>query len=364
MFFPYPAPSPPAPATGPSLLNAQEFSTLNGFLETITEGAFDQTVTTKYSQIDSLGWLAEDEPQFSQMPMGQQQHLQSYMGNSLAGNSINTLGSSSSPNIHSNAVQNNSIPSTPSQPHHDSPVIVNPFTGHGLMSQPNSIHMPSDQVALNRLAWGSDPSFDNSGFHATLQPPTHQDLQRKVLAIMVPNSSGDKAANSPVEIKFERIGEDIAGSDTGSNFTAGNTQSPTLSATQTAGVKRRAEDEDDDQHGQPRKSRTRKGSSAEATPKGKRGGKREHLSEAEKRQNHIQSEQKRRNQIKYGFDTLTELVPELRGGGYSKSAVLQHATVYVENLVRGNIALRNILKTLEEKRNSGLSSGPDGSRHP
>jgi len=363
MYFTYPAPSPPAPATGPSLLNAQEFSTINGFLETITEGGFDQTGTTKYPQLDSLGWLAEEEPQFSQIPMGQQQHLQSYMGNSLAGNNVNTLDSSSSPNIHSNAVQSNSIPTTPSQPHHDSPVIVNPFTGHGLIPQPNSVHMPSNGV-LNTLAWGSDPSFGNSGFHTALQPPTQQDLQRKVLAMMVPNSSGDTTANSPVEIKFERIGEDITGSDTGSNFTTGNTQSPTLSATQTAGVKRRAEDEDDDQQGQPRKSRPRKDSSAEATAKGKRGGKREHLSEAEKRQNHIQSEQKRRNQIKFGFDTLTELVPELRGGGYSKSAVLQHAAVYVENLVGGNAALRNILKNLEEKYNSGLSSGPDGSGHP
>lgn len=363
MFFPYPAPSPPAPATGPSLLNAQEFNTINGFLETITEGGFDQGATTKYSPMDSLGWLAEEEPQFAQMPMSQQQHLQTYMGDALAGNNINTLGSSSSLNIHNNTVQNHSIPTTPSQPHHDSSVIVNPFTGHGLIPQPSPIHMPSNGAVLNSLAWGSDPSFGHSGFHATLQPPTQQDLQRKVLAIMVPNSSGDTTANSPVEIKFERI-EEVMGSDTGSNFTAGNTQSPTLSATQTAGVKRRAEDEDDDQQGQPRKSRPRKDSSTEVTPKGKRGTKREHLSEAEKRQNHIQSEQKRRNQIKFGFDTLTELVPELRGGGYSKSAVLQHAAVYVENLVRGNAALRNILNSLEEKHNSGLSSGPDGSGHP
>lgn len=221
--------------------------------------------------------------------------------------------------------------------------------------------MPSNGAVLNSLAWGSDPSFGHSGFHATLQPPTQQDLQRKVLAMMVPNSSGDTAANSPVEIKFER---DIMGSDTGSNFTAGNTQSPTPSAAQTAGVKRRAEDDDDDQQGQPRRSRPRKDSSTEVTPKGKKAGKREHLSEAEKRQNHIQSEQKRRNQIKFGFDTLTELVPELRGGGYSKSAVLQHAAVHVENLVGGNATLRNILKSLEEKRNSGLSSGSDGSGHP
>lgn len=341
MYFPYPAPSPPAPATGPSLLNAQEFSTISGFLETITEG-FDQSVTTKYPQLDSVGWPVEEEPQFPQIAMGQQQHLQSYMGNALAGNNINTLDSNSSPNMHSNAVQSNSIPSPPSQPHHDSPVIVNPFTGHGLIPQPSPIHMPSNGVVLHSLAWGSDPSFGNSGFHTALQPPTQQDLQRK----------------------FERIGEDIADSETGSNFTTGNTQSPTPSATQIVGVKRRAEDEDDDQQGQPQKSRPRKDSSIEATSKGKRGGKREHLSEAEKRRNHIQSEQKRRNQIKYGFDTLTELVPELRGGGYSKSAVLQHAAVYVENLVGGNAALRNILKSLEEKPNSGLPSGPDGSEHP
>ncbi|RPB28030.1 hypothetical protein L211DRAFT_480604 [Terfezia boudieri ATCC MYA-4762] len=126
---------------------------------------------------NSVGWPVEEEPQFPQIAMGQQQHLQSYMGNALAGNNINTLDSNSSPNMHSNAVQSNSIPSPPSQPHHDSPVIVNPFTGHGLIPQPSPIHMPSNGVVLHSLAWGSDPSFGNSGFHTALQPPTQQDLQ-------------------------------------------------------------------------------------------------------------------------------------------------------------------------------------------
>ena len=232
-------------------------------------------------------------------------------------------------------------------PNHASPsqvVKINPFDGHGL-GRTKTEEAEQEEAALN-LAWGSDPSFRSSGFHAPVQSPTQQDVERQVLAAMIVHpSSENTAANSPAENKYE----DIIGSDAGSNFTTGNAQSPTLSATQPSGIKRRAEDDDNDQQGQARKSRQRKDSSTEPAPKGKRGGKREQLTEAEKRANHIQSEQKRRNQIKTGFDTLTDIVPELKGGGYSKSAVLQHAAVFVQNLVGGNERLREMLRGLEER---------------
>ncbi|OBT69724.1 hypothetical protein VE03_00851 [Pseudogymnoascus sp. 23342-1-I1] len=74
---------------------------------------------------------------------------------------------------------------------------------------------------------------------------------------------------------------------------------------------------------------------------------RENLTEDQKRENHIKSEQKRRTLIKEGFEDLNELVPELRGGGFSKSAVLIMAADWLEELVRRNEGLRVLVAELE-----------------
>ncbi|KIW06232.1 hypothetical protein, variant [Verruconis gallopava] len=72
------------------------------------------------------------------------------------------------------------------------------------------------------------------------------------------------------------------------------------------------------------------------------GGKppRENLTEEQKRNNHIHSEQKRRNLIKRGFDELRRLVPELRAGGLSKSMELVEVSNFLEQLVGANKELR------------------------
>ncbi|KAF9698080.1 hypothetical protein EKO04_003381 [Ascochyta lentis] len=66
---------------------------------------------------------------------------------------------------------------------------------------------------------------------------------------------------------------------------------------------------------------------------------RENLSEAQKRSNHILSEQKRRNLIKRGFDDLHDLVPEIRNGGLSKSSVLTEAANFLDKLIEDNESL-------------------------
>ncbi|GJD01745.1 BHLH family transcription factor [Colletotrichum higginsianum] len=67
---------------------------------------------------------------------------------------------------------------------------------------------------------------------------------------------------------------------------------------------------------------------------------RENLTEAQKRENHIKSEQKRRTLIKEGFDDLCELVPGLKGGGFSKSTMLTMAAEWLEDIMKGNDELR------------------------
>ncbi|TEA17436.1 Protein WBSCR14-like protein [Colletotrichum sidae] len=67
---------------------------------------------------------------------------------------------------------------------------------------------------------------------------------------------------------------------------------------------------------------------------------RENLTDAQKRENHIRSEQKRRTLIKEGFDDLCDLVPGLRGGGFSKSTMLTMAAEWLEAMLKGNDELR------------------------
>jgi hypothetical protein len=63
---------------------------------------------------------------------------------------------------------------------------------------------------------------------------------------------------------------------------------------------------------------------------------RENLTEEQKRNNHILSEQKRRDLIKQGYKDLNEVVPAVRGGGLSKSQVLVEAAAFLEKLIEDN----------------------------
>ncbi len=92
-------------------------------------------------------------------------------------------------------------------------------------------------------------------------------------------------------------------------------------------------------------SHKRRKSAAAAAAKASR----ENLTEEQKRENHIKSEQKRRTLIREGFEDLGELVPGLRGGGFSKSAVLIMAADWLEDLIRGNEELRNRLDQMEPR---------------
>ncbi|KAI1914097.1 hypothetical protein LOZ53_001774 [Ophidiomyces ophidiicola] len=53
------------------------------------------------------------------------------------------------------------------------------------------------------------------------------------------------------------------------------------------------------------------------------------LTEQEKKNNHIASEQKRRAAIREGFDRLTELVPGLAGQGRSEGMVLRKTVDFI-----------------------------------
>ncbi|KAI0202985.1 hypothetical protein F4808DRAFT_49229 [Astrocystis sublimbata] len=63
---------------------------------------------------------------------------------------------------------------------------------------------------------------------------------------------------------------------------------------------------------------------------------RENLTDEQKRENHIQSEKKRRGAIKDGYDDLHFIVPDLLAGGYSKSGKINATIDWVDQLIEGN----------------------------
>ncbi|KAL6793992.1 hypothetical protein J3E68DRAFT_362371 [Trichoderma sp. SZMC 28012] len=77
------------------------------------------------------------------------------------------------------------------------------------------------------------------------------------------------------------------------------------------------------------------GDASKATPSGQavNADDKPRLTEEEKKQNHIASEQKRRQAIREGFDRLTELVPGLEGQGRSEGLVLKRTVDYMRDQI-------------------------------
>lgn len=70
------------------------------------------------------------------------------------------------------------------------------------------------------------------------------------------------------------------------------------------------------------------------------------LTDQEKKNNHIASEQKRRAAIREGFDRLTELVPGLEGQGRSESIVLQKTVDFIHLKLQER---HNLIAEIENK---------------
>jgi hypothetical protein len=108
------------------------------------------------------------------------------------------------------------------------------------------------------------------------------------------------------------------------------------------GVKKRKSKKGSEESPESEQASKRRKSAAAAAAKAVR----ENLTEEQKRENHIKSEQKRRTLIREGFEDLGELVPGLKGGGFSKSAVLIMAADWLEELIHGNGILQHRLDQL------------------
>ncbi|CEI88044.1 Putative Heteromeric Ino2p/Ino4p transcription factor [Rhizopus microsporus] len=72
------------------------------------------------------------------------------------------------------------------------------------------------------------------------------------------------------------------------------------------------------------------------------------LSEAQKKANHIASEQKRRQNIKIGFDQLIDIVPSLNHGNRSEALILQKSVEHIRHLVSLKNELKNQVRNLQD----------------
>ncbi|KAF5700980.1 hypothetical protein FMUND_14133 [Fusarium mundagurra] len=213
--------------------------------------------------------------------------------------------------------------------------------------------------------WGSDANFNRiQGYTPNSEKETAESLtkeQLKVLECFEPSKSADNTRpSSPLHTKgplpHSRLTEltKVQEADT-----------PPRKRRKSRNNKDTPDEEAQEETVTPKPVRRRKpkaeraGSSTSAVADDVAGGKRrksaannskvsrENLSEEQKRENHIKSEQKRRTLIKEGFDDLCDLVPGLRGGGFSKSTMLAMAAEWLEDLLKGNEALAAQLAALE-----------------
>jgi hypothetical protein len=104
--------------------------------------------------------------------------------------------------------------------------------------------------------------------------------------------------------------------------------SPNLSSPTTGEEQQQQQQQQQAPKKQRRTSKAAKGrgnsvGDSEGDKQGEMFSDRPRLSEQEKKNNHIASEQKRRLAIREGFDRLTEIVPGLEGQGRSESIVLK-----------------------------------------
>ncbi|OKL61683.1 hypothetical protein UA08_02982 [Talaromyces atroroseus] len=243
------------------------------------------------------------------------------------------------------------------QPQHTS--VFNP-------EEPSISAEPQKAGAVQTLRWGSDAGFVDHGYRrpdniADIEETT-QTLLESMKCLEPQTSTTNTRAPTPVGVfGFSRNNSNGAGAPRASEeANRGDGDNDSLAPRKRPKMEKEEDEEDYDDSSTPPRlkrpksssgSRLKRGSSESASkkPKTQQSNKtaRENLSEEQKRTNHILSEQKRRNLIKQGFDELCSLVPDLRGGGFSKSAMLLQAADYLDEVLKGNNALRQQLSQLK-----------------
>ncbi|KAF9392744.1 hypothetical protein CPC16_003053 [Podila verticillata] len=92
----------------------------------------------------------------------------------------------------------------------------------------------------------------------------------------------------------------------------------------------------------------------------KTGKKQELLTDAEKKANHIASEQKRRQNIRIGFDSLVDIVPSLSDCHRSEALILQKSVDYIQRLLHQKNQLKNKVRDLQSNLGESIDDEDSG----
>ncbi|KAL2872741.1 basic helix-loop-helix domain-containing protein [Aspergillus lucknowensis] len=401
----------PASPLGPALLDDHESNMLDNFFTTINSNPFandfwftgSQNDTTKSLGFPGFDWSSELPPTFEGSTTSLPQPSFSHRG---VEKPVDVLPEHSNQNpdivaaasmLYQNGVHGHEISTAfGSQPQSAFSNMDHPLlkgngkdqqqNGHLPTKRPNALsrtHLPigvhttkmffdvHEPISPERqfstkarpLHWGSDSSFMDQGYVAPPDQPDEEQRTQELLdnleCLEPQSSAANTRAPTPDRVVHHHP---IPWVDTGAvNHMNGLRQSYADSMEDLSHPKKKQrlliKEEDDkvsDDESRRRSKRSRGSNrqlSNDATrkPRASQSSKapRENLTEEQKRSNHILSEQKRRNLIRQGFEDLCTLVPGLKGGGFSKSAMLTQAADWLEEILRGNDILRTQLADLK-----------------
>ena len=215
------------------------------------------------------------------------------------------------------------------------------------------------------LKWGSDAGFASQGYQAPPDQPTVEertsDLLHQMDCLESQSSAAPTRASSPNRRDRNAAEWGSSNSSTAVKPYQANDNTFTIDENSRPAKRRKSKvkSKEDDKHLEAAlgkgssnirpATKDRRFSSSDDPPRRSKGTKppRENLTEEQKRTNHILSEQKRRNLIKQGFEELCSIVPQLQGGGYSKSTMLVQAAKWLQDLLHGNELLKTQLAELK-----------------
>ncbi|KAK0386504.1 hypothetical protein NLU13_6339 [Sarocladium strictum] len=232
--------------------------------------------------------------------------------------------------------------------------------------QPQRSH--SRLMPIAEYQWGSDSTFTSAKAYT---PKSHKDTvehhhqqQLDILGCLEPSQSADNTRPNSPSLANSKPAPTTAG--TQSLKLPEDPEAPPrkrrkskiMKAESNADDEEEAEETSSSKASRRRKPKSEQGQDS-SPPASSEAGKRrksttngnkaarENLTEEQKRENHIKSEQKRRTLIKEGFDDLCDLIPGLQSRGLSKSTMLTMAAEYLEQLLQGNKELSEQLAVLE-----------------
>ncbi|KAL8721521.1 MAG: hypothetical protein Q9225_001820 [Loekoesia sp. 1 TL-2023] len=232
--------------------------------------------------------------------------------------------------------------------------VINPSISYSSLHSNHARQMPPTSEAQNELSWGSDPGFDDSHFIAPACQPTEESITTNALnqfgCLETQGSVDTTRASSPLV-----NGEDRrhTSESTDLNISAAevlhNKDITWLSPKSSKPSTTQAEEEfllqespsppAKKRKASPAKKRGRpraNGADKEAATRGQISRKksdRVKLTEDEKRENHVNSEQKRRDGVNKEWDNLRDFVPGIEDHNLAKSGQVNYATRWLRQVL-------------------------------